>query len=131
MQGSCGSEGTGSIYLPFPHAKRLNCATQSGNPAGFQSLGTCWEQSLVYPAAQSHGSTGGEQIGAFQKHPVPAAQCHQAEMVAQGGAKVAVPVCEFVPVKTWKQEESSRALRRGAGGAHGILSGPAEVLHVS
>lgn len=36
-------------------------------------------------------------------------------MVAQERASVAGQVGEFVPVKTWKEEGSSRALRREAG----------------
>lgn len=93
MQGSCGSEGTGSIYLPFPHARRLNSGTGIfTHRAVILEPGTHREQCLLYPAAQSHGSTAGEQIGAFQNHLVPAARCHQAEMVAQQRASVAVQV---------------------------------------
>lgn len=108
MQGSCGSEGTGSIYLPFPYTKRLDPATGLFTfgavvPAASRSPRPRSEQRLCYHPAQSHGRAGDEQIGVFQQHFALAAHSHQAETAAPECAKVVVPVTVCYSSYSWEK----------------------------
>lgn len=96
MQGSCGSQGTGSIYLPFPHAKRLNSATVIFTHRAVIPLDPGAREPTVSSVCcillpRATAAQEGNRLE-LSRSTAPAAQCHQAEMVAQEHAKVVVPV---------------------------------------